>query len=103
MLELVDQIVAKQLGAGDAGRIGAGLVQPSEGARRRRRRDAAAIFDPELRIGEGAFLAEPGVGRGPIVDITRERVAEVGDGLVVNGRKLVDDSVGVELTFHGPH
>ena len=33
MLELVDEIVAEQLGPGDAGRVGPGLVEPGESAR----------------------------------------------------------------------
>ena len=69
MLELLDEIVAEQLGPRDAGRVGAGLVQPGEGARGDRPRDLPRIIDAQLGISERALLARSRVGRGAVFDI----------------------------------
>src|SRR5205085_5215963 len=45
MLELIYEIVAEQFGPSDAGRVGAGLVEAGESARRRRGGDLPAIVD----------------------------------------------------------
>src|SRR5207244_8650041 len=50
MFELVDEIVAEEGRAGDARRIGAGLVEPGERAPDSRTGELRLIVDPELRI-----------------------------------------------------
>jgi hypothetical protein len=103
MLELVHEIVAEQLGPRDAGRVGAGLIEPGEGAGRRGHRRFAGIIDAKLRISERAFLAVSRIGARAVLDVTGQRLPQVGDRFVVNARELVHDGIGVELTFHGPH
>src|SRR6185369_13412540 len=102
MLELLDEIIAEQLGPSDAGGVGARLVEAGEGARRRRRGKLPAILYTELGIGERPLLASSRIGRASVLDVAGKCLAEVRDGVVVDGCELVDDSVGVELTFHGP-
>src|SRR6185312_11579315 len=78
MVELVDEIVAEQLGPGDAGRVDAGLVESGERTRRSRKRPLAGIVDAKFGIGERAALARFSVGRRTLLDVAGERLTEVG-------------------------
>jgi hypothetical protein len=86
MLELVDEIVTEEFGPRDARRIGAGLVEPCESPGRRSRRHLAAVFDPQFRVGECAFLARARVGHAAILDIAGKGLAKVAHGFIVNRR-----------------
>ena len=100
VLDLVDEIFAEQVWARDAGGIGAGLAEARESARRRRAQRLAAIVDPELRISEAPLVPRLGIGPRPVADVLGQRLAEVGDGLVLDGGEVVDDAARVEFLVH---
>ena len=100
MLQLLAQIFAEQGGAGDRGRVDAGLVQSGEGTRRRRRRAFRIIFDSKLGIGEGAVIAGFEIGPGAVGGILREGFAQAGYGGFVTGFDFVEQRLDIIMVRH---
>ena len=102
MLKLDRQIFAEQLRPGDGRGIASGLVQASERARGRqsRRRRRRVIVDPELGIGKTALGPRFRIGPGAVLDVERQRLAQVGDRFIKDRAELVDDCFDGLLPWH---
>ena len=93
MLELDRNIVAEQVGPGDARGVAARIVEPGKCPHRAmgRARRSRMIVDPEFRISEAAGGAILGIGQLAAVEIGFERLAQIGDRLVEYRAELFDD------------
>src|SRR5437764_656794 len=101
MLDLFDEIIAKQRRPGDARRVGAGLVEPRKGPRKDRPRELVGIFYAQLRVSEAAVGARACVGRGAVADIIGKSAAQVPDRFLVNRGELIHDIVrAASVTRH---
>ena len=89
--KLLGQIFAEQIRPRDADRIGAGPVEPAEGARRQLDGRAGMIVDAQLGIGEQAGGTGGGVRTFAGFEIGGERAAQIGDRLVIDRAKPVDE------------
>ncbi|MNQ91350.1 hypothetical protein D3C85_1067250 [compost metagenome] len=98
--QLLQQIIAVQVGAGDGRRIDAGARQAGEGPRLQVLRTVAEPADGQSRIGEQA--GGPGFGIGALAGLEEALHcgSQIGDGLIVEGFEAVQRRLGGHLVCH---
>lgn len=98
--QLLQQIVAVQVGAGDGGRIDAGPRQAGEGPHLEVVGTVAEPADGQPGIGEQAGGPRFGIGALAGLEETLHCIAQIGDGLIVEGFEAVQRRLGGHLVCH---